>query len=230
MSFQEDIIFVSDGFGYSFGVLLNPLMESFDSNDVTISWTSSLYNGLTFLFGPIIGGLANRYGLRPICISGGIVCCIGLSISTLSPNVPVLMMTFGVIGGIGTGLLTLPANIAIGYYFESKRALATGITHCGSGIGQLILAPFMTRLLLMDYTWQTVVLIIGGFCLICAILGVLIRPLDVKTETHKKTKSIWDDFRHILIPTLRLMSKLQSVRLLFQSDFLSHFYFLSGIL
>ena len=199
-------------------------MESYDSNDVTISWTSSLYNGLTFLFGPIIGGLANRYGLRPICISGGIVCCIGLSISTLSPNVPVLMMTFGVIGGIGTGLLTLPANIAIGYYFESKRALATGITHCGSGIGQLILAPFMTRLLLMDYTWQTVVLIIGGFCLICAILGVLIRPLEVKKDTHKKTKSIWDDFRHILIPTLRLTPKLQSVRLLFQSDFLSHFY------
>jgi MFS family permease len=214
-----------DGFGYSFGVLLNPLMEYYGSDDVTISWASSLYNGLTFLFGPIIGGLANRFGLRPICISGGIVCCIGLSISTLSPNVPVLMITFGVIGGIGTGLLTLPANIAIGYYFESKRALATGITHCGSGVGQLILAPFMTHLLLKNYTWQTVVLIIAGFCMICAIFGVLIRPLEVKKEVSIKTKSIWDDFRHILIPTLRLISKLQSICFSNQiSNLISIFY------
>ena len=132
------------------------------------------------MFGPIVGGLANKYGLRPICISGGIVCCIGLSISTLSPNVPVLMMTFGVIGGIGTGLLTLPANIAIGYYFESKRALATGITHCGSGVGQFILAPFII-FLSNTYSWKIVILIIGGFCLTSAIFGALIRPLEGST-------------------------------------------------
>ena len=211
-----------DGFGYSFGVLINSLVEYYGSDVVTISWASSLYNGSVFMFGPIVGGLANKYGLRPICIAGGVVSCFG-------PNVSILIITVGLIGGFGASLVFIPTNIAIGYYFENKRALATGITHCGSGIGQLILAPFMTRLLLMNYTWQTVVLIIGGFCLICAILGVLIRPLEVKKEAHKKIKSIWDDFRHILIPTLRLTSKLQSVCLLFQSDFQSHFYFLSGI-
>lgn len=35
--------------------------------------------------------------------------------------------------GIGFGLIYLPAVVCVGYYFESKRALATGIAVCGSG-------------------------------------------------------------------------------------------------
>ena len=54
------------------------------------------------------------------------VACIGLCLSTISPNVPVLMLTYGVMGGFGLGLIYLPAVVAVGYYFESKRALATG--------------------------------------------------------------------------------------------------------
>ncbi len=48
--------------------------------------------------GPIVGGLVNKFGCRPVCILGSIVACIGLCLSTLSPNVPVLMLTYGVIG------------------------------------------------------------------------------------------------------------------------------------
>ena len=174
-----------DGFGYSFGVLLNPLMEYYGSDDVTISWASSLYNGSVFIFGPIIGGLANKCGLRPICIAGGIVSCLGLCVSTLSPNVPVLIITVGVIGGFGASLVFLPANIAISYYFENKRALATGITHCGSGVGQFIFAPFIT-FLSYTYSWKIIILIIAGFCLTCAIFGALIRPLEVMEKVSKK--------------------------------------------
>ena len=57
-----------------------------------------------------------------------LVACFGLCLSTLSPNVPILMLTYGVIGGFGLGLIYLPAVICVGYYFESKRALATGIS------------------------------------------------------------------------------------------------------
>ena len=175
----------SDGFGYSFGVLINPLVEYYGSDVATISWASSLYNGSVFIFGPIIGGLANKCGLRPICIAGGIVSCFGLCVSTLSPNVSVLITTVGVIGGFGASLVFLPANIAISYYFENKRALATGITHCGSGVGQFILAPFIT-FLLYTYSWKIVILIIAGFCLTCVIFGALIRPLEVMEKVSKK--------------------------------------------
>lgn len=37
--------------------------------------------------------------------------------------------------GIGYGLIFLPAVVIVGQYFSEKRALATGIAVCGSGIG-----------------------------------------------------------------------------------------------
>ena len=96
------------------GVLINPFVKYYGSEDSTVSWASSLFNGLTFVFGPIIGGLSNKYGLRPICMTGGIVTAIGLGLSTLSHNVATLFVTIGVIGGFGASLISLPANIAIG--------------------------------------------------------------------------------------------------------------------
>ena len=42
--------------------------------------------------GPIVGGLVNKFGCRPVCIAGSVIACAGLALSTLSPNVPVLML------------------------------------------------------------------------------------------------------------------------------------------
>jgi len=35
--------------------------------------------------------------------------------------------------GVGFGFIYLPAIVTVGYYFETKRAFATGIAVCGSG-------------------------------------------------------------------------------------------------
>ena len=75
-------------------------MEHFDSNRATVSWVGSLLAGVYLMSGPIVGGLVNKFGCRPVCILGSIVACIGLCLSTLSPNVPVLMLTYGVMGKI----------------------------------------------------------------------------------------------------------------------------------
>jgi hypothetical protein len=55
-----------------------------------------------------------------------VVAWAAISISVYSPTVPVLMLTYGVLGGLGLGLIYLPAIVSVGFYFESRRALATG--------------------------------------------------------------------------------------------------------
>ena len=52
-------------------------------------------------------------------------------------------MTLGFFGGVGGGLINLPANVAINYYFEKKRALAVGISQAGSGVGRFVFAPLI---------------------------------------------------------------------------------------
>ena len=184
---------ILDGIAYTFGVFLEPLVNSFESNSSTVAWVGSILCGVYLTSGPIVGGLVNKFGCRPVCITGSLIACVGMALSTLSPNVSVLMLTYGVIGGFGLGLIYLPAVVAVGYYFERRRALATGISVCGSGVGTFLFAPLGT-FLLNQYGWKGAHLILAGLCLNCAVFGALMRPLELTagpmTEEDKKRKEL----------------------------------------
>lgn len=64
-------------------------------------------------------------------------------------------------GGIGAGLIYVPAVITAGFYFEKWRALATGIAVCGSGIGAFLLAP-ITDMLIQHFGWRGTLLVQAG--------------------------------------------------------------------
>lgn len=83
---------------------------------------------------------------------------LSLAAASLAMSVEFLYVFIGVLGGIGLGLVYVPAVVAVGFYFEKRRALATGIAVCGSGIGTFILAPFTTWLL-SNYGWRGTLLI-----------------------------------------------------------------------
>ena len=140
-------VFTMDGIANTFGILRPALIEHFDSDDATISWVGSLLCGLYMLSGPFVGGLVSKFGCRPICMMGAILSASAFVVSTFSTSVGILMITFGVLGGIGFGLIYIPAIVSVGFYFESKRALATGVAVCGSGVGTFTFAPFATFLL-----------------------------------------------------------------------------------
>ena len=105
-----------------------------------------------------MSALANRFGFRAVAILGSVIGCVALAVSMLAQSVLVLYVTVGVVGGIGFGLVYVPAVIAVGFYFEKKRALATGIAVCGSGVGTFVFAP-LTSFLLEQYGWKGTLLI-----------------------------------------------------------------------
>ena len=110
------------------------MAKYYDSEISAVSSVGSLFVGMSLIGGPITGGLIDKFGLRPVCISGSVVLAIGLALSPLSPNIQVLIITQGLIGGFGASLLDFTVNIAPNYYFETNNGLALGITRCGTGI------------------------------------------------------------------------------------------------
>lgn len=80
-----------------------------------------------------------------------------------------------VLSGLGFGLVYLPAVVCVGYYFESKRALATGIAVCGSGIGTMIFPPLLNYLISV-FTWRGTHLLIAGFILNCCVSCTYLFP------------------------------------------------------
>ena len=89
---------------------------------------------------------------------------------------------------MGFGLAYLPANVVVATYFRNKRALATGIASCGSGIGALVMAPIIS-FLEDSFGWGHSMMLIGTLVLACIPLGMLFRPIinDTK-ETSKYEK------------------------------------------
>ncbi len=65
----------------------------------------------------------------------------------------------------------------VSFYFNEKRALATGITVCGSGIGTFLFAP-LTEYLLSVFDWKGALVIIAGLVLHGVLAGALFRPLN----------------------------------------------------
>ena len=82
------------------------------------------------------------------------------------------------VSGFGFGMMYLPAIVIVGYYFERRRALATGIAVCGSGVGMFLMAPF-SDFLLQQFGYKGALLIIGGLVFNGAICGALMRPLPL---------------------------------------------------
>ncbi|ALC43494.1 CG13907 [Drosophila busckii] len=175
---------IVDGIAYTFGIFLEAFVDYFHEGKGTVAWVGSLLSGVYLSAGPIVSALANRYGCRAVCIAGSIIACIAFVLSTFSGTVSMLMATYGFMGGFGFGMIYLPAVVAVGYYFETKRSLATGIAVCGSGFGTFAFAPLATYLL-EEYGWKNALLIFAGLILNCAIFGAMMRPL-----TYPKKKKV----------------------------------------
>ena len=90
-----------------------------------------------------------------------------------------------VLTGFGLGLAYLPAIVAVSFYFEKRRSLATGIAVCGSGVGTFLFAP-LTSLLLHEYSWKGTVVIETGILLNCILCGMVFRPLNLNPSDDVK--------------------------------------------
>ncbi|XP_018905157.2 uncharacterized protein [Bemisia tabaci] len=168
---------IVDGIAYTFGIFLQEFVKHFGESQGKTAWVGSLLSGMYLSAGPVVSALTNKFGCRKVCITGSIVSCLAFVLSIFSANVNQLMLSYGVLGGIGFGLIYLPAVVCVGYYFETKRSLATGIAVCGSGVGTFAFAPF-AAFLIEQYGWKGANLILAGLILNCAVFGALMRPLE----------------------------------------------------
>ncbi|XP_041979789.1 monocarboxylate transporter 3 isoform X2 [Aricia agestis] len=177
---------VVDGIAYTFGIFLPELVTYFGEGKGTVAWVGSLLSGVYLAAGPVVSALCNKYGCRAVCIAGSLVATTGFVLSTLSKSVTMMMVTYGLIGGIGFGMIYLPSVVAVGYYFETRRSLATGIAVCGSGVGTFSFAPLAAILLEQFGSWQNANLLLAGLILNCAIFGALMRPLVYPKNSGEK--------------------------------------------
>lgn len=175
--------FILDGTMFAFGVLLIDLLEYFGDSKGKTAFVGSVLIGASLILGPVVGVLLDRYSCRQVTIAGTLIAVSGFVASIFSPNVEILIITYGFVGGIGFCMVYITSVIAVGIYFSRKRALATGIAISGAGIG-IFAYGYLCDFLLSEYDWRGTVLILAGILLNCVLCGAVYRPIYSKTRVH----------------------------------------------
>src|SRR5215467_10211593 len=125
--------------------------------------------GVTAGFG---GYLNNRYGPRVIATAGGILYGLGVILASFAaPNLIVLYLTFGIIGGIGVGLGYIVALAMLIKWFPDRRGFITGLAVAGFGGGAAITGPIAANFLLPTFKLNTTFIILGIAYLVIVVLA-----------------------------------------------------------
>jgi sugar phosphate permease len=164
------------------GVFIVPLQQEFGWTTAEISSALSIRFILFGLMAPFAAALLNRYGLRSMSLSALLIVVSALVISLGMTKVWQLMLLWGVVIGIGTGMtaLVLGATIAA-RWFSARRGLVVGILTAAVATGQLVFLPLLATMT-ERYGWR---LALGVVCVMLAIAAVAVlllmrdRPSDV---------------------------------------------------
>src|SRR6476469_4244642 len=148
------------------GVFIVPLQHEFGWSTAEISSALSIRFILFGLMAPFAAALLNRYGLRNVTLAAQLVVVSGLLASLAMTEVWQLMLLWGVVIGIGTGMtaLVLGATIAA-RWFVARRGLVVGILTASVATGQLVFLPLLASLT-ERFGWRI------ALSLICVMLGV----------------------------------------------------------
>lgn len=182
------ISMIADGISFSFGLLYIEFLDEFQASKSTTAWIGSLFIAVPLLSGPVMSALVDRYGCRSMTILGGIISTIGFVLASISRSLEMMMITFGVIAGLGLGLVYVTAVVSIAYWFEKKRNLAMGLGACGTGVGTFVYAP-MTQYFIEEYGWRGTILLLSGTLLNLCVCGCVMRDPDWWILEQKKQRS-----------------------------------------
>ncbi|GLG96897.1 Uncharacterized protein GBIM_03771 [Gryllus bimaculatus] len=168
---------IADGISFSFGLLFVRFLAHFEDSRSKTSWIGSLFMSVPLMSGPLGSALVDRYGCRTMTIVGGLVSALGFVLSAVANSIEMLIVTFGVIAGLGLGLCYVTCVVSIAFWFDKRRALATGLAAAGTGFGTFVYAP-LTNLFLVEYGWRGALLLLAGTLLHMCVCGAVMRDPD----------------------------------------------------
>ena len=127
---------------------------------------------MLFSFSSLLLGLfMKKNGPGKTILLGGSLMSAGLVFSSTANSFPLLILTYGVVAGLGSGSMSMPTSYVVFESFDHARVKrVTGLVSAGTAIGLLIFPP-LENYLIMTWNIQTAFLIVGLIILVFTILA-----------------------------------------------------------
>jgi sugar phosphate permease len=164
------------------GVFILPLQKEFGWTTAEISSALSIRLVLFGLMAPFAAALLNRFGLRNVTLVALLIVVSAMVSSLFMTQLWHLMLLWGVVIGVGTGMtaLVLGATVAA-RWFNARRGLVVGILTASAATGQLIFLPILAALT-ERVGWRAamgMMCVMLGVAAMAVLLAMRDRPSDI---------------------------------------------------
>ncbi|RUS84545.1 hypothetical protein EGW08_007714 [Elysia chlorotica] len=160
------------------GIFFLQFLDRFNQNKQLTAWPGAVSFTLQCLVAPAATAFCNRFSVRTAVHLGTFLLTSGLVMSAFSPNIYFLFLSYGVVQGIGRGLIIVPGIFIVNMYFSKRLGIALGFASSGTGIGTLGLPPLITWLF-DTLGYQGAHLTVAGIATCGWVVAMLFRPLSM---------------------------------------------------
>ncbi|MBL8699339.1 MAG: MFS transporter [Alphaproteobacteria bacterium] len=175
------LLLVAAGVRAASGVLILPLEKEFGWSRASISAAAALSIFLYGFTGPFAAALTQNYGIRRVLFGAMVLLASATFASLFMTQWWQLMLTWGVMVGMGAGTAALPLGTAIvNRWFIAHRGLVIGILTASMAAGQLVFLPSLAYLAETG-GWHPVVWAVTICAAVIAVATLLLRehPADM---------------------------------------------------
>ncbi|KAH9993268.1 MFS general substrate transporter [Xylariaceae sp. FL0662B] len=153
------VIFTTWGWVNSFGAFQTYYESTLPQSPSAISFIGSVEIWFTLIVSTISGRLLDAGLFIPTFMVGAIIQVIGMFLMSISNQYWSLMLTQGVLTGVGGGIFFTPSLALVATYFEKRRGLAIGLVTTGNSAGGIVY-PLVVRQLIptLGFGWTARVL------------------------------------------------------------------------
>ena len=173
-------------------VLIHPLEAEFGWSRTAIASAASLNLLLLGLFAPIGGWLIDRVGPRRVILGCLTTIAVGLVGTVFVQQLWQLILLWGVVLGIATGVTpALGASIA-SRWFVHRRGLAIGIMTNANAAGQVVYLPLLMAIIVSS-GWRTALIAMAlTSAVLIPVIWLLMRdnPAEVGLEPYRSAKAL----------------------------------------
>jgi len=154
-------------------VLIVPLEKSFGWSRDQITLAVSIGLALFGLMGPFAAAAMQRFGIRRTMVAALLLLAAAMGGSAFVTSPLGLILTWGVLAGIGTGTMAMVLGVTVvNRWFDKNRGSVLGLLTASTATGSLIFLPVLTWFIDRGDDWRLVVYIVAGaaFALIALVL------------------------------------------------------------
>jgi oxalate/formate antiporter len=123
---------------YVWALFTKPLGAALSVGPAALQVTFSLLIVLQTFFSPLQGWLVDRFGPRLLIALGCLLSGLSWVLAASAASLWSLYLTYGIIGGLGTGIVYVGVVGLVVRWFPQARGFAAGIVAAGYGMGAIL--------------------------------------------------------------------------------------------